>query len=87
VRVGGGELDLVVERGGLVVVCEVKYRDPRSGHDALEALRPAQRARLRRATGAWLAGGALGVERVRRVRLDLVAIGGPGQIVVVEDAW
>lgn len=54
VRVGGGELDLVMRRGGLVVFVEVKYRpDPAS---AAEAISAAQQARQRRAAAAWLGG-------------------------------
>lgn len=56
VRIGGGELDLIMRRGGLVIFVEVKYRpDPES---AAEAIGTAQQARQRRAALAWLGGRA-----------------------------
>jgi len=87
IAIAGGELDLVVERDGVVAICEVKYRDSRSGLDPLEALGPAQRARLRRAAGAWIAEFSRQSGRHWRARLDFVALRGPGVVEVVEDAW
>jgi putative endonuclease len=46
-----GEIDLVVRRGRLLAIVEVKTRGQLA--DAAEALRPAQQARIRRAT-EWL---------------------------------
>ena len=46
-----GEIDLVVRRGGLLAVVEVKTRGQLA--DAAEALRPLQQARIRRAA-EWL---------------------------------
>lgn len=54
VRIGGGELDLIMRRGGLVVFVEVKFRPDRSA--AAEAIGQAQLARQRRAAAAWLGG-------------------------------
>ncbi|MGN6429161.1 MAG: YraN family protein [Gaiellaceae bacterium] len=54
VRAGGVELDLVVRRGRLLVVCEVKLKEgPRFG-EPLEAVDERKRARLRRGAEAWL---------------------------------
>lgn len=54
--VGGYELDLVVRRGGTVVVCEVKARSGTGYGDALEAVGPEKARRVRQAAEAWLAG-------------------------------
>jgi putative endonuclease len=54
--VGGYELDLVVRRGGTVVVCEVKARSGPDYGDPLEAVGPEKARRVRRAAEAWLAG-------------------------------
>lgn len=52
-RGGGGELDLVVRRAGVVAFCEVKTRgDPEALREPLGAR---QRARVARAAGAFLA--------------------------------
>ncbi len=54
VRIAGGELDLIMRRGGLVIFVEVKYRpDPET---AAEAIGAAQQARQLRAARAWLGG-------------------------------
>ncbi len=52
-RTPAGEIDLAAERGGVLVVVEVKARPTIT--QALEALGPRQRLRLARA-GAWLLG-------------------------------
>lgn len=49
----GGEIDLIVARGGTIAFVEVKAR-PRMGL-ALEAIGPQKRARFTRAARLWLA--------------------------------
>ncbi len=52
VRVGNGELDLVVRRRGALRFVEVKAR--RGGEDGLEAMTPWKQGKLRRAAEGWL---------------------------------
>jgi putative endonuclease len=52
VHIGGGELDIVAERGGCVRFVEVKARAP--GDDGLEAITPSKQRKLRRAAEGWL---------------------------------
>jgi len=52
-RGGGGELDLVVQRGGCLRLVEVKAREP-SDPIGLEAVDVGKRARLSRAARAFL---------------------------------
>ena len=52
VRIGGGELDLVVQRDGAVRFVEVKARS--AGDDPLEALTPHKQRKLRQAAEGWL---------------------------------
>jgi putative endonuclease len=52
-RGGGGELDVVVQRGALLRFVEVKLRDP-GDPLADEAVPAYKRTRLRRAARAWL---------------------------------
>lgn len=56
VRIGGGELDLVVRRGRRLVFVEVKERSRRDGFGGgLAAVGPVKRRRVERAARAWLA--------------------------------
>ncbi|MBX3140755.1 MAG: YraN family protein [Trueperaceae bacterium] len=71
-RLRGGELDLVMEDGSVIVVVEVKQRkDARFGHP-LEAIDARKLRRLRRAAMhyAQAAGGGAGA----RLRLDAVVL-------------
>jgi putative endonuclease len=73
-RAGGYELDLVVRRGRVVVVCEVKARSGPGYGDPLEAVGPEKTRRVRQAALAWL---ALRPELAELdVRLEAVAVQG-----------
>ena len=82
-RTPQGEVDLAAERGGVLAIVEVKRR--RSIEEALLAVSPTQRARLRRAGQAlWARGGR---NKPVIVRLDLVALA-PGRWPRhIADAW
>jgi putative endonuclease len=82
-RTPQGEVDLAAMRSGVLAIVEVKRR--RTLEEALLAVTPAQRARLKRAGQALLAHGGRGRPAV--VRLDLVAIA-PGRWPRhIADAW
>ncbi len=53
--VGGYELDLVVRRGGRIVVCEVKAKGGPDFGDPAEMVTPEKARRVFRAAEAWLA--------------------------------
>jgi putative endonuclease len=77
-----GELDLIVRRGDVVVVCEVKSRRTAAYGVPAEAVTPAKQARIRRLAAAWLA-----ETHVRaQVRFDVAAILGD-DITVIESAF
>lgn len=82
-RTGVGEIDLIVERDGLLVFVEVKARA--SLNDAAFSLGPRQQARLLAAGEAWMAAnpghGAAGV------RFDLLLVDGAGQVRRIADAF
>ena len=78
-----GEIDLVVARDGVVVICEVKARTSAAFGLPAEAITPTKQARLRRLVGAWL---AVHDVRARQVRFDVVAILGQ-EIQVIESAF
>ena len=82
-RCRAGEIDLVVQRGRLVVVSEVKARRTDAFGPAASAVGHVKQQRLRRLAAEWLASsGVHGVE----VRFDVVAITG-NEIEVVTDAF
>ena len=53
--IGGYELDLVLQRGRLIVFCEVKAKRGAELGDPLEMVTPEKVRRLRQAAEAWLA--------------------------------
>ncbi len=79
-----GEVDLVAARGRILAMVEVKRR--RTLEEALLAVGPVQRERLRRA-GRQIAARASGLNVLQIVRLDLVALA-PGRWPRhIPDAW
>lgn len=77
------EIDLLAIRGRTLVVAEVKRRTTLEA--ALEAVRPDQRTRLRRAASA-IAAGRPALKGVA-IRLDLIALA-PGRLPRhIPDAW
>jgi putative endonuclease len=78
-----GEIDLLAQRGKVLAVVEVKQR--KTIEDALDAVKPAQRERLRRAA-AHLAAHRGGL-RDLTARLDLVAIAPGRPPRHLSDAW
>ena len=82
-RTPQAEVDLAVQRGAVLAIVEVKQR--RTLEEALLAVSPAQRERLRRAGRALAA--RLGRNKPAVVRLDLVALA-PGRWPRhIADAW
>ncbi|MDP1735884.1 MAG: YraN family protein [Caulobacter sp.] len=78
-----GEIDLLAKRGNVLAVVEVKRRATLEA--ALEAVRPDQRERLRRAAAAIAAGRP--ALKAATIRLDLVALA-PGRLPRhIPDAW
>ncbi len=73
----GGEIDLILLRGDLVVFVEVKTRGPRSPAPAAYWLTPWQLSRLRRMARRWLS--ERGPRSSRGCRFDLVAIDHQGE--------
>lgn len=70
----GGEIDLVVRRGGTIAFVEVKARDTMAA--ALTAIDGGKRARINRAARAWL--GRNPTAAALTLRADLVALA-PGE--------
>lgn len=82
-----GELDLVVERSGLLVFCEVKTRRGSAFGGGYEAVTWRKRAKLRSLADAFLQETGF---RPRSVRFDVASVapdGGRSAVEVFEDAF
>lgn len=87
-RCPAGELDLVLERGGLIIVCEVKTRSGSAFGGGYEAVSWSKRRRLRRLAETFLAQrGRTGAD----VRFDVASVhlqrGGRPDVVLFQDAF
>ena len=83
-----GELDLVVERDGLLVVCEVKARTSTQFGAGFEAVGPTKQRTIRRVTEALLAAGVAAPSRGVRFDVASVRLHPRGaEIHVFEDAF
>lgn len=83
-----GELDLVLERGGVLVFCEVKARSGVAFGGGYEAVTWSKRRRLRRLAEAYLEGRTR--RRDARVRFDVASVWlGPrgADVELFEDAF
>lgn len=82
-----GELDLVLERGGLLVFCEVKTRTGAAFGGGYEAVNWSKRRKLRQLAEAFLASGS---SRASGVRFDVASVWlghGGADVEVFEDAF
>jgi putative endonuclease len=82
-----GELDLVLERAGLLVFCEVKTRTGPAFGGGYDAVTWAKRRKLRQLAEAFLAAGSL---RHPRIRFDVASVwldGGRPDVELFEDAF
>jgi putative endonuclease len=83
-----GELDLVLARGDVLVVCEVKSRRGRTFGDGWEAVDARKRRKLRAVTEAFLHAGG---RRPGTVRFDVASVriapDGSAEVEVFEDAF
>ena len=74
VRVGRGELDLIVRRGPVLAFVEVKARRTRSCGAPEDAVDAAKRRQVARLAELWLAARPWAMGGVRDVRFDIVAV-------------
>jgi putative endonuclease len=82
-----GELDLVLARGRLLVICEVKTRRGSAFGAPFEAVHQSKRRKLRALAQVFLANRSPG----EAIRFDVASVtvpaGGPPQVYVFEEAF
>lgn len=89
-RCRAGEIDLIVERAGLLVFCEVKTRAPGRFGAGFEAVTADKQARLRRLAERFLTWSGA---RPTSVRFDVASVAAPSsasrelQVELFEDAF
>ena len=80
-----GELDIVAEQNGVLVIVEVKYRSDTRFGGPLEAVTPQKQRRICRAAMGYYA--AYGFGEDRACRFDVIGITGDGTIQHIENAF
>jgi putative endonuclease len=78
-----GEIDLILRRDGVAVICEVKTRTSDAFGAPAEAVTPTKQRRLRVLAAAWLAQAPF---RPTEVRFDVAAVLA-GRLEVIEHAF
>jgi len=71
VRVGRLELDIIAQKGALLIVCEVRSRTSRAFGSPVATIDRKKIARIRRATAEWLRSNRRGT---RELRFDAAAV-------------
>ncbi len=74
VRIGRGELDLIVRRGPVLAFVEVKARRSARAGAPEDAVTPRKRRQVARLAGLWLALRPWALNGVTDVRYDIVAV-------------
>ena len=74
VRIGRGELDIVVRRGSVLAFVEVKARRTHTCGAPEDAVSPLKRRQVARLAELWLAARPWAMSGVDEVRFDIIAV-------------
>lgn len=77
-----GEIDLIVQRRGVLAFVEVKYRP--SIRDGFEAIQMTQRRRIENASQIYLTSCTM---KSFQIRFDAIVVSGYGIVTHMENAW
>ena len=80
-----GEIDIIAEKDGLLVICEVKFRSSDSFGDPLEAVDFRKQRRICRATAYYYASHHYNGNKP--FRFDVLALYGDGTLKHIENAF
>ena len=86
-RCKGGEIDLIVRRGSLVVFCEVKTRRTDRWGEPSEAVHHAKQGRLRRLAAMWLSERRPGSVDIRFDVVGVIVRPGRAEVRHIPDAF
>jgi putative endonuclease len=86
-RCRGGEIDVVLQRGGVIVFCEVKTRSTDRFGAPVEAVDPVKQHRVRRAAAHWLVARRPGPVEVRFDVFSAIVRSGRIEIACIPDAF
>ena len=86
-RCNGGEIDLVVRRGPVLVFCEVKSRQTDRWGEPAEAVHYAKQARLRRLAARWLSERKPGAVDIRFDVVSVIVRRGKTEVRHIPDAF
>lgn len=86
-RTRQGEVDLIVEKNGLLVFCEVKTRSPGNYGSAAEAVTPHKQRRLLLAAQGYLAQHGLSDPMMRFDVAEVLLLPDGPQVNIIEDAF
>ena len=86
-RCKGGEIDLVVRRGPVIVFCEVKSRHTDRWGEPSEAVHHAKQARLRRLAAQWLSDRKPGAVDIRFDVVSVIVRRGRTEVRHIPDAF
>jgi putative endonuclease len=86
-RCRGGEIDVVLRRGGVIVFCEVKTRSTDRFGAPVEAVDHIKQQRVRRAAAHWLVARRPGAAQVRFDVFSAIVRSGRIEIECIPDAF
>ncbi len=80
-----GELDIIAELDGVLVIVEVKYRHSNQYGDPLEAVNWKKQHQISRTLFYYVVQN--GIDKYRTIRFDVIGIHGDGSICHIQDAF
>ena len=84
-RIRGGELDIVAQMDGMLVICEVKYRSSLAQGNPFEAVDMRKQKQISKVTVHYLVKHGYGMDTA--IRFDVIGIWGNGDVEHIKNAF